>query len=72
MMIEEAKKELENRIIHTPGVIGIGTMLDDGEKYIEVSVLNEGVANTVRQELSHEKWHGHPVKIIIRNQSKVL
>lgn len=67
--IEEAKKELENKVIFKEGVFGIGTIFDGNHSFIEISVRDAGVKNEISQMVSENKWQGHEVKIIIRDQT---
>lgn len=69
--IEASKKSLEEKIIHLSGVFGIGVVLADGHKVIEVAVENESVKTDILQRLSDNKWEGHPVTVIIREQTKL-
>lgn len=67
--IEEAKKELENKIIFIDGVFGIGTIFDDQHSFIEISVRDTGVKNEISKMVPENKWEGHSVKVIIRDQT---
>ena len=67
--IEFAKKNLEEKIILEPHVLGIGVILNEGEKFIEVSVTDANGLATVAKMIPNSKWEGFPVKIVIRSQT---
>ena len=70
--IESAKKSLEKKIIQIPSVIGIGVILWDGTQFIEVAVKDAQGMVDLSNMLPDSKWEGYPVKIIIREQNKVI
>jgi hypothetical protein len=67
--IEEAKKELEKKIIFVGGVFGIGTIFDGKDSFIEISVRDTYAKSEISKIVPENKWQGHPVKIIIRDQT---
>lgn len=70
--IETAKKNLEQKILALPTVTGIGVILWDGIQYIEVAVANARAKIDLSSMFPQGKWEGFPVKIVIREQSKIL
>lgn len=70
--IQEAKKDLEQKIISNPHVVGIGVIDWNNETFIEVSVKDEPGKNDITRLIPDGHWDGHPVKIKVRNQSTLL
>ena len=70
--IEEAKKNLEKKIITHSNVLGIGVVFFGGEHFIEVAVRNNDTKEEIQNLCDNNLWEEHPVKIVIRDQSQLL
>jgi hypothetical protein len=70
--IQEAKRELEQRIILMPEVVGIGVISWSNETFIEVSARNEAGKETIAKLIPSGNWEGYPVRIKVREQTTLL
>lgn len=64
--IEQAKKALESKIIALNSVTGIGIVILNGVRMIEVAVRDEAGKSEVKPFLKDSLFEGHPVDIVIR------
>lgn len=69
--IQDAKKDLEHKIIQMPDVFGIGTKFDGQSYFIEVAVKDKKTEQQILKLLTNGKWSNYDVRIIIREQSKI-
>lgn len=66
MTIEEAKADLEQKIILWDGVIGIGIVNENTNPVIEIAIdKNEGsIVRKLNELINGSFWNGYNVKIV--------
>lgn len=68
--IELAKKALVNKIITMNSVTGIGIVMRNNIRVIEVAVNDEAGRNEITAFLSDGLFEGYPVHVVIRGISE--
>jgi hypothetical protein len=72
MNIEEAKSDLEKKIIHWDGVIGIGVINENNNSVIEITIdkKDETVSKKINQLITQNCWKGYNVIVVPANGFK--
>ncbi len=71
MNLEQEREKLEQIVIKNPGFLGIGIVLQEGRRRIEIAVKDQATKKELGVLLQGKTWNEVPVEIIIREQTSI-